>query len=50
MDEGTAPAAEAVRIYLNDTFAGIGQTQDDGTVRFKAMLLPEEERHASLDT
>ena len=45
-----APVAEAVRIYLNDTFAGIGQTQDDGTVRFKAMLLPEEERHASLET
>ena len=42
--------AEAVRIYLNDAFAGIGQTQDDGTVRFKAMLLPEEERHASLET
>ena len=45
-----APVAEAVRIYLNDTFAGIGQTQEDGTVRFRAMLLPEEERHASLET
>ena len=45
-----APMAEAVRVYLNDTFAGIGQTQQDGTVRFRAMLLPEEERHASLET
>ena len=45
-----APVAEAVRIYLNDTFAGIGQTQEDGTVRLRAMLLPEEERHASLET
>jgi len=39
-----APQAEAVRIYLNDVFAGIGETQKDGTVRFRAMLLPEEER------
>ena len=45
-----APVADTVRIYLNDSFAGIGQTQQDGTVRFRAMLLPEEERHASLDT
>ncbi len=44
-----APAAEAVRIYLNEVFAGIGTTQEDGTVRFRAMLLPEEERHARLD-
>ena len=44
-----APVAEAVRIYLNDVFAGIGQTQPDGTVKFKAMLLPEEEKHASLE-
>ena len=44
-----APEAEAVRIYLNDVFAGIGQTLPDGTVKFKAMLLPEEERHANLD-
>ena len=43
-----APKAESVRIYLNETFAGIGETQPDGTVRFKAMLLPEEERHANL--
>jgi len=44
-----APRAEAVRIYLNDVFAGIGQTLEDGSVRFRAMLLPEEERHANLD-
>ncbi|MBQ8507167.1 MAG: tRNA pseudouridine(55) synthase TruB [Clostridia bacterium] len=43
-----APRAESVRIYLGDVFAGIGQTQLDGTVRFKAMLLPEEEKHANL--
>lgn len=43
-----APDAEVVRIYLNDVFAGIGQPRADGTVRFKAMLLPEEERHESL--
>ena len=44
-----APRAEAVRIYLNDVFAGIGETREDGTVRFRAMLLPEEEKHANLD-
>lgn len=44
-----APQAESVRIYLNEIFAGIGETQADGTVRFKAMLLPEEERHANLE-
>ena len=44
-----APQAEAVRIYLNDVFAGIGQTQPDGTVKFRAMLLPEEEKHANLE-
>lgn len=44
-----APMADAVRIYLSDVFAGIGQTQADGTVRFRAMLLPEEERHEVLE-
>lgn len=44
-----APQADAVRIYLNDVFAGIGQTMEDGSVRFRAMLLPEEERYANLD-
>jgi len=37
-----APEGDAVRIYLEDEFAGIGQTQSDGTVRFRAMLLPPE--------
>ena len=32
------PQAEAVRVYLNDEFAGIGAPQPDGSVRFKAML------------
>lgn len=44
-----APRADALRIYLGDVFAGIGQAQADGTVRFRAMLLPEEERHEGLD-
>ena len=44
-----APRAEVVRVYLNDVFAGIGQTQADGSVRFRAMLLPEEERHEVLE-
>lgn len=37
-----APNCDSVRIYLEDAFAGIGQPQSDGTVRFKAMLLPPE--------
>ena len=44
-----APRAEVVRVYLNDVFAGIGQAQADGSVRFRAMLLPEEERHEVLE-
>lgn len=44
-----APVAESLRIYLGDRFAGIGQTQEDGTVRFRAMLLAGEERHESLE-
>ena len=40
--DAPAPDCEAVRIYLNDTFAGIGQPQPDGSVKFKAMLLPRE--------
>ena len=38
-----APKAENVRIYLEGRFAGIGETQADGSVRFKAMLLGEDE-------
>jgi len=33
---------DAVRIYLEGVFAGIGQPQADGTVRFRAMLYPGE--------
>ena len=46
--DAPAPDCEAVRIYLNDTFAGIGQPQPDGSVKFKAMLLPEEVKNAYL--
>lgn len=40
--ERPAPAGAIVRVYLRDTFAGIGEAQPDGTVRFRAMLLPGE--------
>lgn len=43
-----APQSDALRVYLEGRFAGIGQTQEDGSVRFRAMLLPREERHAGL--
>ena len=33
-----APQVEAVRVYLNDTFAGIGAPQTNGEIRFRAML------------
>ena len=36
-----APVATSVRIYLEGRFAGIGETQLDGSVRFKAMLFEE---------
>ena len=39
-----APDAEAVRVYLNDEFAGIGAPQPDGSVRFRAMLYRPEDR------
>ena len=43
--DAPVPQAEAVRVYLNDTFAGIGAPQSDGSVKFKAMLYrPEDER------
>lgn len=32
-------SVDSVRIYLQDEFAGIGAPQEDGTIRFKAMLL-----------
>ena len=36
--ETPAPQAEAVRVYLNDEFAGIGAPQSNGDIKFKAML------------
>ncbi len=38
-----APAADSVRIYLEGRFAGIGETQPDGSVRFRAMLFEEDD-------
>lgn len=43
-----APQAEHVRIYLEGAFAGIGQPQPDGSVKFKAMLLSRGEKDANL--
>ena len=40
--DAPAPACDAVRVYLNDAFAGIGQPQPDGSVKFKAMLYRED--------
>ena len=37
-----APECEAVRVYLEDRFAGIGAPQPDGSVRFRAMLYQGE--------
>lgn len=37
-----APEVSAVRVYLGDAFAGIGQPQADGSVKFKAMLYQGE--------
>lgn len=42
--DAPAPACEAVRVYLNDSFAGIGAPQPDGSIKFRAMLYrPEDE-------
>ena len=41
--EHPAPAADAVRVYLDDAFAGIGIPQPDGSVKFRAMLYRESE-------
>ena len=38
-----SPQVDAVRVYLNGTFAGIGQPQPDGSVKFKAMLYREDD-------
>ena len=37
-----APDVPAVRVYLGDAFAGIGQPQPDGGVKFRAMLYQGE--------
>ena len=36
--DAPAPQSDAVRVYLNDEFAGIGQPMEDGGIRFRAML------------
>lgn len=36
--DAPAPAVEAVRVYLDGSFAGIGAPQPDGSVKFRAML------------
>lgn len=36
--DAPAPDVPAVRVYLNDEFAGIGAPQEDGSVKFRAML------------
>ena len=42
--DAPAPQVGAVRVYLNDEFAGIGAPQPDGSVKFRAMLYrPEDE-------
>lgn len=41
--DAPAPAFDAVRVYLDGAFAGIGQPQPDGSVKFKAMLYRENE-------
>ena len=40
--DAPAPQVEAVRVYLNDEFAGIGAPQPDGSVKFRAMLYRPE--------
>jgi tRNA pseudouridine55 synthase len=40
--EAPAPDAPAVRVYLGGAFAGIGAPQPDGSIRFRAMLLPRD--------
>ena len=40
--DAPAPEVEAVRVYLNDEFVGIGAPQPDGGVKFRAMLYRPE--------
>ena len=37
--DAPGPRAEAVRVYVGGDFAGIGAPREDGSVRFRAMLL-----------
>ena len=37
--DAPAPQTEAVRVYVGGEFAGIGAPREDGSVRFRAMLL-----------
>ena len=32
------------RIYVGDAFAGMGELRDDGCIRFRAMLIGEDEQ------
>ncbi len=41
--DAPAPQVDAVRVYLNDEFAGIGAPQPDGGVKFRAMLYQSED-------
>ena len=40
--DAPAPEVPAVRVYLGDAFAGVGQPQADGSVKFRAMLYQGE--------
>ena len=37
--DAPAPQAPALRVYVGGEFAGIGAPREDGSVRFRAMLL-----------
>lgn len=39
LDKPAPKGEEAVRIYLSGQFAGIGRVEDDGSIRFRAMML-----------
>lgn len=39
LTEGSAQPGETVRVYLEEAFAGMGEGREDGTIRFRAMLL-----------
>lgn len=39
LDKPAPKGEEAVRIYLSGEFAGIGRVEDDGSIRFRAMML-----------